>query len=325
MNKFFKDKKVLVTGGAGFIGSHLVRKLVSLGADVSVADNLSRGDKRKLKDVMNKIHFYKVDLRDEKKAQKYFDGQELIFNLAALNTGVDYDLGRTAVMFEDNLLLQMRPLRMASKSKTVKKFIQISSASVYSKKAMEEQVPTPETANTCEPEPSKLGYALAKKMGEKLAVWYHQDTSLETVSVRFINVYGENDNYDQMGHFIPVMIRKFIEAKDQVSVFGSGKQKRSFLYVGDAVSALLLLSQKGKSGEVYNVDSNCEKSVSKVVEEINTYFINKKLKFFYDKTKPEGSQRRMLDSGKLKQLGWKSRTTFEEGLRRTVKSIKKVN
>jgi GDP-L-fucose synthase len=321
-NTFFKNKEVIVTGGAGFIGSYLAKKLVELGARVTVIDDCSRGEKRNLKGIIRKIKFVKVDLKDIKKAQKYFEGKDVVFNLAALNTGVDYDLGRTEIMFEDNMLLQMMPLRMASKVKSIKKFVQVSSASVYSRYAMENEVPTPETADTTNPEPSKLGYALAKKMGENLAKWYGENTHLKTVCARFINVYGENDNFDDKGHFIPVMIRKFIKAKSKVVVFGSGKQKRSFMYVGDAVNALLVLAQKGKNGEAYNVDSGNEKSVKEVVEQINKSFEDKKLKIIFDKTKPEGSQRRMLDSSKLRKLGWEMETEFEEGLQRTIEDIK---
>jgi len=318
--EIFKDKNILITGGAGFIGSHLSKKLISLGANLTVIDDFSRGTKDNLKEVFSKIKIVKADLRDEKKSQKYFKNQHIVFNLAALNTGVDYDLGRTEVMFEDNMLLQMMPLRMA-KASNVKKFIQISSASVYSKEAMDNQVPTPETADISCPEPSKLGYALAKKMGENLAYWYSQNTCLETVCVRFINVYGENDNYDEKGHFIPVMIRKFIEADEQVNVFGSGNQMRSFMHVSDAVEALLIVAEKGISGEVYNVDSNNEKSIKDVVNLIEQSFKNKKLRIIFDKTKPEGSNRRILDSSKLKKLGWKPQVKFEEGLSLTINDI----
>lgn len=319
--KFFKGKKITVTGGAGFIGSHLVRKLVEVGAKVTVLDNFSRGLKSNLKDVLKDIKVYKVDLCDEKKAQKYFNGQEIVFNLAALNTGVDYDLGRTEVMFEDNMLLQMFPLRMAKKSGTVKKFIQISSASVYSRDAMDNQIPTIETADTTNPESSKLGYALAKKMGEHLASWYNENTFLKTYSVRFINVYGEDDNYDDKGHFIPVMVKKFIESKKKVNIFGSGKQKRSFMHVQDAVDALLVIAQKGKAGEVYNVDSNNEKSIKEVVTIINGFFKSKKLALYFDTSKPEGSKRRVLDSSKLRRLGWEPKVEFMDGLERTIVNI----
>ncbi|MBT4652542.1 MAG: NAD-dependent epimerase/dehydratase family protein [Candidatus Pacebacteria bacterium] len=318
---FFQDKKVIVTGGAGFIGSHLVKKLVLLGSKVTILDNFSRGSQDTLKEILSNIKLINTDLRDENKSQKYFDNQEIVFNLAALNTGVDYDLGRTEVMFEDNMLLQMMPLRMAKKSNSVKKFIQVSSASVYSSNAMDNQVPTPEDADISNPEPSKLGYALAKKMGENLASWYNENTSLDTYSVRFINVYGENDNFDDKGHFIPVMVRKFIEAKKKVNIFGSGNQKRSFMHVEDAVSALLTVAEKGVPGEVYNVDSNNEKSIKEVVNLINDYFSSKELILNFDRSKPEGSKRRMLDSSKLKKLGWIPKVGFEDGLNKTVKDI----
>ncbi len=321
MRAFFKNKKVLVTGGAGFIGSHLVHRLVELGAVVTVVDNLSRGEKDKIKDVFSDIAFYAEDLRDEKKTQRFFNGQEIVFNLAALNTGIDFDKGRTEVMFEENLLLQMMPIRMANKA-GVRRFIQISSASVYSTEVMENKIPTSETMMEGEPEESKLGYALAKRVGEYLAQWYFHDTGMETIRVRFINVYGENDNYDEMGHFIPVMVRKFIDAKKEVLVFGSGKQKRSFLYVKDAVEALLVLANKGVAGEVYNVDSSCEKSIFEVVNGINEHFKEKKLKIKFDLTKPEGSKRRLLDSTKLKKLGWKPKAKFDEALKNTVIDIK---
>jgi nucleoside-diphosphate-sugar epimerase len=318
---FFRNKKILVTGGAGFIGSHLTKKLFDMGARVTVIDNLSRGTKINLRGVLDKVNFIQADLCNESECQKYFEDIEIVFNLAALNTGVDYDLGRTEVMFEDNMLLQMIPLRMANKSQSVKKFIQISSASVYSRHAMDYQVPTPEDADTTSPEESKLGYALAKKMGEHLSIWYNSNNKIDTFIARFINVYGENDSYDAKGHFIPVMIRKFIESTEVVNVFGSGNQRRSFMYVEDAVAGLLVIAEKGSPGEVYNVDSGCERSVKEVVMEIVNYFNDKELEVFFDITKPEGSKRRMLDSSKLSSLGWNPKISFEVGLKRTVEDI----
>jgi nucleoside-diphosphate-sugar epimerase len=316
---------ITVTGAAGFIGSHLVERLLKAGHTVIAVDNFSRGAKENLSfspKLKKNLKVITKDLRLEAGMEEVFEQAEVVYNLAALNTGVDYDQGRTQIMFEENMLLQMMPLRVAAKIPSVKTFIQVSSASVYSRKAMDEVVPTPETENTDNPEVSKLGYALAKKMGERLAYWYSENSKLKTVSARFINVYGERDHFDDLGHFVPMMIRKILQAKDTVSVFGSGNQKRSFMYVADAVSGLMCLAEKGKSGESYNIDGNQEYSVREVVELILAN-LDKKINIFYDLSKPEGSQRRMLDSRKIEALGWRATTQFEDGLAKTIQDIAK--
>lgn len=318
MSKVFN--RILVTGGAGFIGSHLVTRLLKDGYEVTLIDDLSRGNIKFLDFLKEKPKFLKMDLSKEEGLLKVFEGHDLVFNLAALNTGVDYDEGRTQLMFENNMLLQMIPLRVAAKTKSIKKFIQISSASVYSREVMNKVSCIKEEADTNNPEPSKLGYALAKKMGENLASWYASNSKLETISARFINVFGENDHYDQLGHFIPMMIRKIIEAEKKVEVFGSGNQSRSFVYVEDVIDALLLLAKKGKNGEIYNVDANQEKTVKEVVSMIKKY-LKKDLQVNFDLSKPEGSKRRMLDSSKLRSLGWKPKTSFALALKKTIKDI----
>ena len=313
--------KVIVTGAAGFIGSHLVKHLLKEGYRVTAIDNLSRGDLAFIKDLEGELTFKQLDLTKEEGLLEVFEGHDLVFNLAALNTGVDFDEGRTQIMFEENMLLQMIPLRVAAKTKSIKKFIQISSASVYSRDVMNNVDCIPETADISNPEPSKLGYALAKKMGENLAKWYAENSNLKTVSARFINVFGENDHYDNLGHFIPMMIRKIIEADKEVLVFGSGKQMRSFIYVEDVIQALMFLVNKGKNGEVYNVDSNNEKTVREIVEMIKDY-LGKDLILNFDTSKPEGSKRRMLDSSKLKELGWKAKFSFDQALYATIDDVK---
>lgn len=322
MAKYFKDKKILITGGAGFIGCHLAEALVAQGAQVTILDNLSRGSLDNLDTIIDQIKFTKTDLRvNNSKNLNFFQNQEIIFNLAALNTGVDYDLGRTEVMFENNLLLQMVPLQLAAQAK-VKKFIQISSASIYSKYAMEEKIPTKENDDQGEPESSKIGYALAKKMGEKLAIWYAENRGINTCRVRFINVYGDRDHFDSLGHFIPVMIRKFLAAQNSIEVYGDGQQKRSFLYVDDAVAALLLIAEKGLNGQVYNVDSNQEKTVKEVVTLISQLISEKKPEIIFNPKLPTGSQRRMLDNSRISQLGWQPKISFTTGLINCFNDIK---
>lgn len=319
INKF-KDKKILVTGGAGFLGSHLTKKLVDFGAKVSVADNLSRGLLTNLTSVESKIIFFKTDLRLEKNALAVTKDQEIVFNLAAVNTGVNYDIGRTEYMFEENLLLQMMPIRAAAIN-NVNKFVQVSSASIYSTSAMEKRVPTKEDDVSGEPEKSKLGYALAKRMGENLAFWYSQNTKMQTVIARFINAYGTNDNCDDTGHFIPSIIRKLIHANKQIEIYGSGLQKRSFIHVEDAVIGLLTLATSGKNGEPYNIDPQDEYSIKEVVVEIQKRMQKQDVYLNFNSSLPEGSKRRLLDNRKICKLGWKPKHTLLQSLSEIINDI----
>lgn len=315
-----KQKHVAVTGGAGFIGSHLTERLVALGADVTVIDDLSRGKMKNLESVSRKIRFLHLDLRNEKQCTEGLKNQEIVFNLAALNTGVDYDQGRTERMFEENILLQLMPIRIAHQEH-VRTFIQVSSASIYSTDAMEKRVPTKETDDAGEPEISKLGYALAKRMGEKLAKWYAVDTDMHTCIARFINVYGTKDNTDTLGHFIPTMIRKFKESDGKVEIFGSGNQCRSFLHVDDAVEALILLAQKGKNGEAYNIDPQDEHSVREIVYAIQKLTDTQDVTVSFNASLPEGSKRRMLDNTKIRAIGWIPKHTLLTSLPELIQEI----
>ncbi len=299
-----KSHNILITGGAGFIGSHLAEKLIASGAHVTIADNLKRHSYANIQHIRKSIRFLNVDLTTLQGALKATKGQDIVFNLAAMNTGIDFDIGRTQYMFEENMLLQMQPLRAASMNK-VKKFIQVSSASVYSRKAMEQRAPTKETDDRENPEPSKLGYALAKKMGEKMAAWYSQNTPLYTVIVRPINVYGPRDHFDIMGHFIPTIIRKFIRAKTSIEVYGTGKQKRSFLHVLDLVSALVLLMKKGGNGEIYNIDPQDDHTIKEIVYAVQKAMNLPRISVNFNTSLPEGSKQRLLDNRKILSLGWK--------------------
>ena len=317
-----KNKQTVVTGGAGFIGSHLAGTLVSLGCHVTVIDDLSRGKLKNIAPISDAIRFLQLDLRNEQACMSAFEHMDIVFNLAALNTGVDYDQGRTERMFEENMLLQLIPIRAAHRAH-VQKFIQISSASIYSTDAMEQRVPTNETDDGGEPENSKLGYAFAKRMGEKLAVWYAKDTDMQTCSARFINVYGTNDNTDTLGHFIPTMIRKMKESEKTVEIFGSGNQCRSFLHVDDAVSALILLATKGENGEIYNIDPQDEHSVKEIVLTLQKIMKKQQTKIVFNTALPEGSKRRMLDNTKIRTIGWNPMHTLLTSLPELVDEIMK--
>lgn len=311
-------KRFLVTGGAGFIGNHLCKKLLLKG-EVTVVDDFSRGVRRKA----NGLRLEELDItREVDRLKIIMEDHDVVFNLAALNTGVDFDVGRTNKMFEQNFLLQTIPLKIAAELKNVKKFFQISSASVYRREDMEKGF-LGEESLTNDPEPSKEGYAWAKIMGEKQTQWFVKDKQLKAVIVRPINVYGPGDHFDDKGHFIPVIVRKFLEAEKRIEVYGSGKQKRSFVYIDDLVEALMLLLQKGGVGEVYNIDSGREFEISGVVKKIQNITKKNEIEVVYNKLKPEGSKRRILKTDKIRRLGWKPRVKFSDGLEKVVSDVEK--
>jgi nucleoside-diphosphate-sugar epimerase len=307
---WFANKRILVTGGAGFIGSHLVRRLAGLGARVTAADDLSRGNGLAIAGLTGTT-FIQSDLRVEAQAMAVTADQDIVFNLAAFNTGVDYDIGRTQKMFEENMLLQLVPIRAAAANR-VPLFIQISSASIYSTAAMEQRAPTTETDDGGEPEPSKLGYALAKRMGENLAKWYALNTSMQTRIARFINVYGPGDHFDYLGHFLPAVINKFTQADGEIRVFGTGGARRSFLHVDDAVEGVLTLAQHGANGEAYNIDPQDEHTIREMVQMIQKVMGRQATRIVWDTTAPEGSCRRILDNAKIKNIGWRPKRTLSE-------------
>jgi len=144
---------------------------------------------------------------------------------------------------------------------------------------------------------------------------------MRTVIARFVNVYGTHDHIDNLGHFIPMIIRKYYKARSTLEAFGSGNQKRSFLHVDDAVSALILLSQKGKSGEAYNIDPQDEHSVKEIISAVKNSMHKNHIAVHYDTNKPEGSKRRMLDNTKIKKLGWSPKHTLVESLPEVIDDI----
>ncbi len=315
-----KKKNILITGGAGFIGSHFAKTCVLLGHKVTIIDNLSRGTMINIEEIKKNIRFVDEDIKNIASIAPFFTGIDAVVNLAALNTGVDFDIGHTEYMFHENMLLQMNPIKAAAAS-GVSKFLQISSASIYSRKAMEQRVPIKESDDQGNPEPSKEGYAYAKRMGEKLALWYGQNTPMHTVIIRPINTYGTRDHFDEKGHFIPCMIRKFLTTMDTVDVFGSGKQKRSYVAVEDLVDALLLLMERGSGGETYNIDAQDEHSVKEIVMTIHK-LVGKNVAVRFNLALPEGSQRRVLDNKKIQSLGWTPKKNLIDALPSLIDDIR---
>jgi nucleoside-diphosphate-sugar epimerase len=236
-----RGKKVLVIGGAGMVGSMLTLMLKDMGAEVSVFDDLSRGHA-----IIEGTKLYEFwDAGNVGECEWVFKlaEPEYIFNLAAYVAGIGYNRAHHAEMFEKNLRLMTAPVLAAKKFK-IPHFLQVSSVCVYGDGY---QNPCIESAIGGEPNPANEGYAFAKRMGERVALWANLP---HLVIVRPANIYGVNDYFDDRAHVIPALIKKCLN-DDVVKIFGTGDETREFIYSTDAARAMI--QAIGRESGIYNI------------------------------------------------------------------------
>jgi nucleoside-diphosphate-sugar epimerase len=313
----WKDKRVLVTGGAGFIGSHLVKKLLDIGCDVSVADNFSRGRIENIESFLDKIHLYRVDLTELENCMLAAKDIDYIFHLAASVGGIHY-IKRENVEGSTPSILMNTNMLEASVKNNVEKFLFASSACVYSEKSLELNEFKEEDAFPANP-PTTYGWA--KVMGEIQCRSYHVDYGLKTSSIRIFNCYGENENLDpRWSHVIPSLIRKAIlYPKEEFKLFGDGKQERAFLYVEDCVEGFLVAMEKITDGDVINLGSEEVISIGKLAEEI-VRLSGSDINIEYDLSGPQGTHKYCANMEKMKKvLEWNPKISLDEGLKRVYK------
>jgi GDP-L-fucose synthase len=310
------DRAVLVTGGAGFIGSYLVEQLVTAGARVRVADNLESGRRENLGAVWPDIEFVGVDLRDSARAREACAGQEFVFNLAAKITGIGYSRQHHAEMFDTNMLLLQNGLRAAHWA-GVAKLCQVSSACVYPADAL---VPTPEReGHRGEPEPANAGYGWAKRMGEILAAYYAAETAMQVVIVRPFNAYGPRDHFEaEIAHVIPALMSRVLGGHDPVEVWGSGNQTRAFIHARDLATGIRRVMESHDGPEAVNIGDDSEVTMRTLVERIQAAGGIRK-RIVYNTAMPEGYRRRSPDISRLKEItGFRPSISLDEGLAETV-------
>jgi len=321
---FWRGKKVLVTGGAGLIGSYLVEFLVDDGACVTVADNLERGRMENLSKVQSKIKFCWVDLKDYTNCKSVCFGQEIVMNLAAKVTGIEYNRTHQYEMFENNMLLQQNVIKAAYETK-VKRFLQVSTACIYPHDAI---VPTPEyESERGSPEPTNEGYGWAKRMGENLAKWYAQETDMKIAIGRPFNAYGIRDYFDKKtSHVIPALIRKVFNKEEPIEVWGSGNQSRVFVHAKDIAMGLKLITEKYAIADPVNIGHDNEITIKDLLAKIQK-LMGTNLKVFYNTDMPEGYVRRAADITKFKAVtgGFTPLISLEEGLNEMIQWFKSLN
>ena len=318
---YWKNKKVLVTGGAGFIGSYLTELLAAEGAKVTVADDLRRGSLNRIKSVLKHIRISKVDLSHYTNCVKVCKDQMVVMNLAAKVTGIEYNRFHMADMFESNMKLQMNILHAASEFKKVERFLQVSTACIYPHDA---KVPTPESeGQRGSPEPTNEGYGLAKLMGEKLAAYYAREKRMHVVIGRPFNAYGPRDHYDEeTSHVIPAIMKRVLDGDNPVMIWGSGNQSRAFVHAKDIARGMMLITERAPSSTPVNIGHDKEVTIKQLFYLI-CKIIGKNPKPFFDTSKPDGYPRRSADVSLLKKLAqFTPSISLEQGIREMVESLR---
>lgn len=313
---FWENKKVLVTGGAGFVGSHLTERLVQEGAKVRVIDNLDNGSLNNLKSCLKKIDFIKKDLFNFPNCRKVAEDRDIIMHLAAKVGGVGFNVEHQGTMFTANVLMNTNMMESA-RLEGVKGYLCVSSACVYSRYCT---IPTPEEEGfKDEPEPTNLGYGWSKRIAEIQARVYQQEFHMPIVVIRPYNTYGPRDHFQlDKAHVIPALINKVISGQDPLIVWGDGEQTRAFVYVSDVVNAMLLALEKQAYGEVFNIGTEEEIKIKDLVALIIKIF-GSSIEIKFDLKHLGGQPRRNADIAKAKKLlGYSPQVTLEEGLRETI-------
>ncbi|OGS27172.1 MAG: hypothetical protein A2297_08895 [Elusimicrobia bacterium RIFOXYB2_FULL_48_7] len=303
--------KALVTGGAGFIGSHLTEKLVGLGHEVTVVDNLSHFELDNLTSVKSKVNLLKINLEDAEALDKAIEGQDYIFHLAA-NTSVNNSLLKPSWSAGQNTINTVRILEFAAKHK-VKRVMFSSSAAIY---GYCKELPLKESASITPVSP----YALEKLTCENYMKLFAQIYKLDTVSLRYFNVYGPRQNADAPHPGgVTIVVRQLIQdGKSQL--MGDGMQTRDMIYVDDVVSANILAMQKKTpcGGAVFNVSTNTTVTVAgmhdKISKIMNMPAAREHIEF------PEGNVVHSQGDNTLikKELGFKPEVSLDEGLKKTI-------
>ena len=311
--EFWKNHRVLVTGGAGFLGSFIVEKIEDLGAIDVIVPRIEDYDlcdivniRRLFDDVTNSSNDLLSDL--------------IIIHLAALAGGIGANRERPAEFFYDNLMMGV-PLMHEAWKRGIDKFVVIGTICAYPK-----FTPVPfreENLWDGYPEETNAPYGLAKKMLLVQAQTYRDQYDFNAIYLLPVNLYGPRDNFNlETSHVIPALIRKCIETQDRgddhIVVWGDGTPTREFLYVEDAAEGILLATEKFDGREPVNLGSGFEINIKDLVELIArlTGFDGG---IVWDTSKPNGQPRRGLDTSRAKKyFSFEAQTPFEEGLLRTI-------
>lgn len=303
--------KILVTGGAGFIGSHIVDQLVAKGHQITVVDNLSSGT---WSQVPNEVEKIEMDIRSEEMAGVFEKGQfDIVFHEAA-QTMVPYSMNHPEEDASINIMGLLQVLEGARKQ-GVKKVIFSSSAAVYGDNM---RLPLKETEM---PQPTSF-YGLTKWMTEQYLQQYYKAYGLAYTVLRYSNVYGERQGVRGEGGVVYLFAKAIAEGKG-FTIFGDGKQTRDFIYVKDVAAANIAAMENEDAIGIYNISSETELSVNTLASELMTV-ANRQVPLQYEQARVGDIYRSILSNKKARQeLQWKPTVSLSEGLQATYRYFKK--
>jgi len=312
-------KRILITGGTGFIGSALVKTLVNNGESVRVLDNQSRGSMRRLDGLEGKFEMIEGDIRDPKVVERACKGVDLVLQLAYIN-GTEFFYIKPELILEVGVKGMMNVLDSCIKHH-VPELLLVSSSEVYQTPPI---VPTPETVPLVVPDPlnPRYSYGGGKIISELLVLNYGRKFFKRVLIVRPHNVYGPDMGWEHVIPQLSLRVKNIIEENMsegtiKLPIQGSGKETRAYIYIDDFTNGILRVLDKGKHLEIYNIGTMKEISTKKLAEGIGACF-NITINIVPGKLNKGSTLRRCPDITKLKKLGFKQKTSLKDGLQKTV-------
>jgi GDP-L-fucose synthase len=308
---YWDGKRILITGGAGFLGSHLVEELCGRGVAASQVRIPRSRD---------------TDLRIREECERAVSGQDIVIHLAARVGGIGFNRENPATLFYDNALMGIQIIE-ASRQEGIEKCVIIGTVCAYPKFT---RVPFREDDLwNGYPEETNAPYGLAKKMLLVQTQAYRDQYGFNAIYLLPVNLYGPGDNFDPaVSHVIPALIRKFVDAvdegRDTVEVWGTGSASREFLYVKDAARGIAMATETYNGPEPVNLGSGMEIRIRDLVDMIAslTGFSGR---IVWDSSKPDGQPRRCLDTSRAKrEFGFEAAMEFREGLEETITWYRKM-
>jgi GDP-L-fucose synthase len=308
--EFWQGKRILVTGGAGFLGSHLVKRLVRT-RNVETQQIIIPRSRE-------------IDLRKLEDSRKILEGADIVIHLAAKVGGIGFNQENPGSLFYENVLMGVNMIEGARQARVVK-FVQVGTVCAYPKFA-----PVPFKEDDLwngYPEETNAPYGIAKKSLLVMAQAYRQQYGMNIIYLLPVNLYGPGDNFDlRSSHVIPALVRKFVEAvedgRDRVVLWGTGEASREFLYVEDAAEGILLATERYNKALPVNLGTGEELTIDELARTISE-ITGFRGKIEWDATKPDGQPKRRLETTRAEhEFGFRAQTKLKDGLTKTIEWYK---